>query len=655
MVLAKWLCWVVRGSGWWIILFTIGLAAGIQAQPRQYKPTELRRQDSLRRLLSSDLRPDTVRVNRLYQLAFGLRTNEGPRAAQLFRESWRLARQLGYLQGLAHAEFGLGYCYRADNHYDSAQFYTQRSIKHFAQLGDGFNHARGLYNLARIYNEQGRYGESLTANLDGLAISQANHDRRSQLFHNIQLGFTNTDLDEYAAARQYFDQAQRLARTVPDPLSQAGIYTGLAEIYQEQGNWRLARDYYAKVAHYQRKVYNAAGMLPNELSLAEMNAHLAPPASELTAAYALRRRAAAGTAGQLARADLLLARLLLATGRLDSARYYGARSLAANQRLKVRREARDAARVLAQTNAQAGRWAAAYRHQSLATALADTLNGVATQQRAAAQQITFARSQQQIQICLLTQQTRLQAQQQELDRLRYRQQIVGFTALIGLLALLGGTLLWRTRRREAARQQALRTRIAADLHDEVGSALTQISMQSTLLREGIHGPAQQQAYLDQMQQASQRAARQMSDAVWSIDARHDSAASLLDRLRDHAHEVLPPAGVELDFAAEAGLETAVLPLATRQTLYYIYKEALHNVVKHAQARQVRVRLRRQGPELELEVGDDGRGLPGNGSSVGRNSGQGLANMRMRAAAVGGSVTFAAAGVGTAVVVRLPLR
>jgi hypothetical protein len=91
--------------------------------------------------------------------------------------------------------------------------------------------------------------------------------------------------------------------------------------------------------------------------------------------------------------------------------------------------------------------------------------------------------------------------------------------------------------------------------------LIQISMQSTLLREGRYAP-QQQAYLDQMLEASRRAAHQMSDAVWTIDSRYDSAASLRDRLRDH--DVLPPANVELDFRADASIVTATLPLASRQ-------------------------------------------------------------------------------------------
>ena len=174
-------------------------------------------------------------------------------------------------------------------------------------------------------------------------------------------------------------------------------------------------------------------------------------------------------------------------------------------------------------------------------------------------------------------------------------------------------------------------------------------MQSTLLREGRYAPAQQQVYLDQMADASRRAARQMSDAVWSIDARYGSATSLLARLRDHAHEVLPPAGLELDFTAEPAVATMPLPLAIRQALHYIYKEALHNVIKYAQARQVRLRL--LGQQLELLVYDDGRGLP----PAGRRGGQGLPNMHMRAKAAGGAVILTAVAPGTSVLVHLPMR
>ncbi|GAB3635485.1 hypothetical protein GCM10027422_10750 [Hymenobacter arcticus] len=608
--------------------------------------------DSIRRLLAAEPRLDTTRVGRLNALSFILRTNEAPQSQRLARQALALAQRLNFGRGLVEAHFNLGYSFRALNQYDSAIYYSHKALKFSILTNNRYTQTRAYYNLARIYTEQGNYAAALSPSLDGLALAHTIHNARAELFQLVQVGRIELALGDYAAAYAHVTEASRLIAAAHDPLGTGYVYFGLGDINREQGHWLAARRYYVRAETNWRLVYNARGLLPIELSKAEMTDRLGDHLAAQRTAYGLLSRAqATGTPEQVTRATLLLAQTWLATAHPDSARYYAARSLVAARPAHLRPEIRDAARVLAQASDQLGQGHAAYYYQALASTYADSINGEATRRRAAALQAQAARSQQQTQIKLLRQQARLQTQQQELQHLRYRQ---GAAALVGVaLVVLAavGYGLWRYRRRETLRQEALRTRIAADLHDEVGSMLTQISMQSTLLREGRYAPAQQQAYLDQMADASRRAARQMSDAVWSIDARYDSAASLLDRLRDHAHEVLPPAGLELDFVAEPAVATVPLPLATRQALYYIYKEALHNVVKHAQAQQVRVRLRLVGQQLELLVHDDGLGLP----AAGRPAGQGLSNMRMRAQAVGGAIAFDNAVPGTRVVVHLPLR
>jgi signal transduction histidine kinase len=115
---------------------------------------------------------------------------------------------------------------------------------------------------------------------------------------------------------------------------------------------------------------------------------------------------------------------------------------------------------------------------------------------------------------------------------------------------------------------------------------------------------------------------------------------------------LGAAGLEFDFQTEAGVAEAALPALARQHLYLIYKEALHNAVKHARgASTVCVRLTLNGPTLCLTVRDDGAGS----AAPGRPAGSGLANMRQRAEAVGGTVAYdTAPGQGFAVRVALPL-
>jgi len=606
----------------------------------------------MQQLLAADNRLDSARVNRLNKLAFACRIENTVQTWQLSLQALKIAKQLNYEQGMLSSFVNLSYSYRGRDQYDSALYCSKQAIMLATKLHNKPDMLRILYNTARIYIYKGDYTKAYTANAQGLEIARDLGNKKFVVLHTIQYGLIEAELGNYDQANNLFSQALALAQGNKDYISLGQAYSGLGGVSRQQGRWNLASHYYQRAAASYRYVYGEKGLLDNGVDIAEMlDRQGNHQVAKVMARKLFRWAVALNINGEIARAQLLLARTFLATGHPDSARFHGALCFAITQRKGLRPESREAAKLLAQANAQLKNWRSAYHYQLVATALTDTLTGEVTRRRIAGLQGEAVQKRQQIQLQLLRQQAHLRDQQQELTRLRYRQQVLALASAGGVVLAVSTCMFWRYRRRERRRHEALRTRIAADLHDEVGSMLTQISMQSTLLREGHYAPAQQQTYLDQMSETSRRAARQMSDAVWSIDARYDSAASLLDRLRDHAHEVLPPAGLELDFWADAGLATAAVPLATRQALYHIYKEALHNVVKHAQAQLVRVRIRLRGRQLELEVRDDGRGLPASN----RPGGQGLPNMRMRTEAVGGVLTFSAMEPGTLLLVRLPLR
>ena len=272
-------------------------------------------------------------------------------------------------------------------------------------------------------------------------------------------------------------------------------------------------------------------------------------------------------------------------------------------------------------------------------------------------QARFNNREQQARIQALEQERRLTAQAKELTLLRTRQQLAGLGSGAVLLLLAAVTFFGRYRRRQAAAralaETTLRRRIAAELHDDVGSLLTQVSMESELLRLGLTPAADQPEQLRRMASSSRDAVRQMADVVWGL-GQLDHAATLgplLDRMRDHADLMLPPAGLELVFETDAALPALPVPAAVQQTLYLIYKESLHNAVKYAQGTTtVTASLRHEGRWLALRVADNGRALA---AAPAARPGHGLANIAARAEAVGGSVTYVA-NEGFAVLARVPL-
>jgi signal transduction histidine kinase len=610
--------------------------------------------DSLTHLLAHDPRPDTLRVVRLNSLAFALRTNEAEQSLRLARQSLALAQRLCFGRGLLEAQFNLGYYHRAHNNYDSALYYTKRALVLGTRLGNRYTSTRLYYNLARIYQEQGDLAAALGPSLDGLALARTMHNPRVLLFQLVLAARIELALGEAAAARAYVAEAQPLATAAHDLISVGYLATVLADLSRQQQRWALARRYYQQAEASYAVVYNAQGLLPAQLSVAEMTERLGEyPAARTAATGLLRRAQATGTAEQVAQAALLLARAWLPT-RPDSARRYAALSLATARPRHLRPTAHEAAQVLAQASDRLGHSRAAYQYQVLASACADSLSGEDTRRRLAAVQARATRSRTQVQLDLAQKQARLTAQAGELTRLRSRQQLAGTMGAATLLLLLAGGGFWQYRHRQQARQDqaaaALRQRLAADLHDDVGNLLTQVSLQSSVLRELVPPAAPLHARLDALASTARHAVQQMSDVVLSLHDEVHTLPQLLARLRDHASQVLPATDLDVYFDVPTALPTTPLPAEVLHHGYLIYKEALHNAIKHAGATRVTVILTAALAALTLTVADDGRGHDG----TPRPGGQGLRNMQARAQAVGGAVRYEALPTGFAVVAVLPL-
>jgi signal transduction histidine kinase len=232
--------------------------------------------------------------------------------------------------------------------------------------------------------------------------------------------------------------------------------------------------------------------------------------------------------------------------------------------------------------------------------------------------------------------------------------VVTALAATTALAWSGG----RLRVRQLVAVERVRTRIASDLHDEVGAGLTRINFLGELARHRVeNAPATAGEMLDEIGTEARDLAEATSDIVWAVDPRKDDLGSLVLRLRRFAADLLASQGVDLVFESPADAATMALPPEVRRVLYLVLKEAIHNAAKHAQARRVVVRILARGHEVVAEVRDDGRGFDASQEAAAEEVGRrGLVGMRERAASAGGALTVESEpGEGTALTLRMPLR
>jgi signal transduction histidine kinase/ligand-binding sensor domain-containing protein len=226
----------------------------------------------------------------------------------------------------------------------------------------------------------------------------------------------------------------------------------------------------------------------------------------------------------------------------------------------------------------------------------------------------------------------------------------------------------RRRLQEMERQHALereRARIAKDIHDDLGASLTHITMLTQSARQKLDDSSGANGDLTQIYGTARDLTRTMEEVVWAVSPKHDSLDSLATYLGTFAQDFAAASRLRCRLDLPANLSEQPLNSQVRHNLFLAFKEALHNVAKHAAATEVRVSLQVEAEDFLLTVEDNGRGfrsdapagpiVPPEGLAPRLLTGHGLANMRGRLEEIGGHCEIQSQfGLGTCVRFMVPL-
>ncbi|UOR06433.1 tetratricopeptide repeat protein [Hymenobacter aerilatus] len=644
------------GLCWILLLLLYPLAGSSQTVPLPPVP------DSLRTVVSVSSPPTAAALLRVAQAYMGPFDSAG--VVGYARAAERAAYQTQQPHIAGQALDLRGDYYRQAGRPALALPLLQRAGQQLATAPTRLR-AENRYHLGMALGDLGQPGRALVLYGEASRLDPTNRELQAQLLNSTGLIYARQSRLDSAAA--CFFRSLRRAEGLPAGTGPAAATLGnLGRVYLRQGRWRESARYLRQGMALEAADLDTMGLASSWQFLGE--ALLGQPDS-LAAALACFRRSErlarrSHLANYLPTAWLLLGRAYEQRGQPDSAQHYLTRAVAAQQARGAAGVLAPALMALAEFRGRQGQWAAAEQAaQRAEVAPGATLplraQGWEVRRRAALARHDYpaayaalvrqqavldsvrARDNQQLtelmRAAYETDEAELQvsALRHEGELLRLRQQRLLLVLVLGAVLLLAGAGLGLSayRRRQLRRELALRTRLSADLHDEVGGLLTQISMQTNLLGAGLYSPDEQQAHLQEVATASRAAAAQLQDVVWGYDAHNDTTGSLLDRMRDYAYELLGGGERTLLFTADAAQLPPQLPMETRRALYLIFKEALHNVAKHAPlAQQVSVALAAEEAGLVLTVADDAPAP----TKVPRASGHGLRNMAARAEAVGGS-------------------
>jgi signal transduction histidine kinase/ligand-binding sensor domain-containing protein len=227
-----------------------------------------------------------------------------------------------------------------------------------------------------------------------------------------------------------------------------------------------------------------------------------------------------------------------------------------------------------------------------------------------------------------------------------------FLFLILSIAALILYFVREQRIKQRLKMERLRLSIARDLHDDIGSTLGSINLLSkSAIRKFQNASTEESvSVFEKIGQSAETTLDAMDDIVWTINPAKDKYQDMVVRMREFAIPLLEAGNIRFRFAI-SGNEEQSIPMHVRKNAFLIFKESIHNIIKHSNASEVGISLALSVSELSMNISDNGKGF-NVGEASNRN---GLKNMHYRSEAVGGSLKIVSSEIGTKIFFVASLR
>ncbi len=554
---------------------------------------------------------------------------EHQQALELYDRALRMHTSQADTLGMANDINAMGRVHMVRGDHARAMEHYIRSLQMLHELGNDRGIATGLANLGTVYLLQGDYAAALPRFSEALVIAERLGDLDQVAEDLAQLGICHSELGDTANAMRCYNRALRVNEELGDQRGVVMVINKLADMRQQQQNQSEA------LALYRRSAEIAAR---NELPFGHATALVGAATTLLQQGHAREALSTARKADEVARnaEDISLER--------------------------------DAAELLYRTHRTLGNMAEALVHHERYLVLRDSMMREENQRETLRNQFAYDQERKSLADSLALRTERLLHAAAMATQRSRNQLLVGVLVMMVLLAIgIWYRMRFMARANRtimAAQQQVLalerqreaetvRTRIARDIHDDMGGAITKIGMLSTEARRLIEADtASASETLARISSVSRDLAISLQDVVSTVDPRSDDVAAVVAQARTMAIRLLEgsPLEAELYFTHEGGARS--LDPERKRSLLLLLKEAITNVLKHAGATIVRITLATDDERFELIVSDNGKGFDPEGTS----SGNGMRNMRARASSLGAELELrTATGQGCTVQVRGPLH
>lgn len=577
--------------------------------------------DSLLKQLSW-AKEDTNKVILLKNIGVSLANEDPAKAIEYWKKGVELSRKLNYTAGLARNFINTGTGFSYLGKFDSSIIYADSGILYSKKTKDPDRIALAYLNKGDAYRNLNDFKSALLyCDTAGMYAAQTNNiDRQARIYDIISDLYT--DQKQYSRAILFQNNALDLYKKDNNAVMEGQAYDDIAWIYQETGKFDSAlifREMAIQIGEDEKDYKNLSGYYYGLATIYVEKGNYKD--AEIYAAKSLYYAKQQESNLELATTYTLLGKIYIKEEKLNEAIEAGnmAYQFASSEvHLGWQRES---AALLAEAYKSAGDYKNAFHFLTISSQLNDSLIKQSFTGEVAGLQSSFELKEKDKTILLLNTEKALQQQ-----RLQQKNLLAIGAVILALLALVGVWLLInRNKLKHKMEELQLRGKIAADLHDEVGSTLSSIRMYSDIVKRQTQ-PGASTELLDKISSNSKDMIENMSDIVWMIKPGNDDFKNIESRMLNFANEICSPAGINFEFTKDEATDAIQISMEQRRDIYLIFKEAINNAVKYSGCHTIHAAITLQNHHLEMRISDDGNGF----DITAAKNGNGLSNMQKRA-------------------------
>ena len=525
--------------------------------------------------------------------------------------SLKIKEQIRDKKGIANALNNIGLIYTEQGNYPEALKNQNASLKIKEEIGDKRGIAGYYNNIGSIYDRQGIYPEALRNHLASLKISQEIGDKKgiANSFNNI--GFVYEKQDNYTEALKNHLASLKIKEEIGDKRGIAGSYNNIADAYIKLNNFSEAKIFLNDGLSLSKKIGSKDDIKKSYEGLTTLDSATAnwEGAYRNHKLFILYRDSLVNEASSKKilqnqmqyefdrKADLLNYQEKLTNEKLKQQTL-----LSQQQEKTLLLNEKELALV-------------SNEHQLQETQIEKDHSDYALQKVEAYKN--------QGQLIILNKEKAIKSLELNKQKQLRNYLIAGFV----FFSLLSFFIYRNYRYRQNLKVLTLRIKIASDLHDDVGSTLSSISIFSQM--------AQQQSkdvipILETIGESSRKMLDAIADIVWTINPENDQFEQIIMRMRSFAYELLGAKNIDFEFIADDEVAKMKLSMNVRKNLYLIFKEATNNLVKYSGADKALFTVKEEKNKLTMLIKDNGKGFDMQQAS----EGNGLKNMKKRAEDIG---------------------